>query len=174
MRILGPLVWLTTLPVTATLPSASASAVTSVPSTTSSAGKLTSVPGSPSSFSTWTTSPTATLYCLPPVLTIAYIGTEVSCYSTITGVTRAPLTDESKIRAAEPGSRMTEPTGMAGRLPGYGAVCTEVKPGSTPHCPVDPAGGPAGRDAARRRVGRGGLATATAGGGLTACWGIAW
>src|ERR1700754_1922137 len=131
MRILGPLVWLTTLPVTDTLPNASASAVTSVPSTTSSAGKLTSVPGSPSSFSTWTTSPTATLYCLPPVLTIAYIGTEVSCYSTMTGShARAPLTHESAIRPAEPGSRMTEPTGMAGHLPGYGAVLIEVKPGS--------------------------------------------
>src|SRR5882757_6061204 len=95
MRILGPLVCSTTLPVTDTLLSASASAVTAAPSTTSSAGKLTSVPGSPSSFSTWTTSPTATLYCFPPVLTIAYIGTEVSCYSTMTGATRAPLTDES-------------------------------------------------------------------------------
>src|SRR5882757_10026647 len=156
MRILGPLVCSTTLPVTDTLLSASASAVTSAPSTTSSAGKLTSVPGSPSIFSTWTTSPTATLYCFPPVLTIAYIGTEVSCYSTMTGATRAPLTDESLIRTAEPGSRMTEPTGMAGRSPGQTGVYS-------PRWSASAAGGPAGRDAARRRVGRGGLATATAG-----------
>src|SRR2546430_5346680 len=73
MRIFGPLVWSTTLPVTETLASAAASVVSSVPSTTSSAGKVSSVPGSPSSFSTSTTSPTATLYCLPPVFTIAYI-----------------------------------------------------------------------------------------------------
>src|SRR4029079_6637423 len=36
-------------------------------------GSDTEAPGSESSFSTLTTSPTATLYCLPPVLTIAYV-----------------------------------------------------------------------------------------------------
>src|SRR2546423_10580500 len=79
MRILGPLVCSTTLPVTETFDNASASVVTSPPSTYNTAGKVCSVPGSPSSFSTSTTSPTATLYCLPPVLTIAYADTEVSC-----------------------------------------------------------------------------------------------
>src|SRR5256714_12689816 len=79
MRILGPLVCSTTLPVTETFDNASASVVTSPPSTYNTAGKVCSVPGSPSSFSTSTTSPTATLYCLPPVLTIAYADTGVSC-----------------------------------------------------------------------------------------------
>src|ERR687890_1659363 len=68
----GPLVWATTSPVTVTPASAFASLVTSVPSTTSRAGRLTLAPASPASFSTSTTSPTATLYCLPPVLTMAY------------------------------------------------------------------------------------------------------
>src|ERR1700741_3974776 len=83
MRILGPLVCSTTSPSTDTLASLAASVVTSSPSTTSSAGNESSAPGSPSSFSTSTMSPTATLYCLPPVLTIAYIGTELSCYSVL-------------------------------------------------------------------------------------------
>src|SRR3954470_16823902 len=72
MLILGPLVWATTSPVTVTPASALASLVTSAPSTTRSAGRLTLAPASPVSFSTSTTSPTATLYCLPPVLTMAY------------------------------------------------------------------------------------------------------
>src|ERR1700741_3671990 len=83
MRILGPLVCSTTSPSTDTLASLAASVVTSSPSTTSSAGNESSTPGSPPSFSTSTMSPTATLYCLPPVLTIAYIGTELSCYSVL-------------------------------------------------------------------------------------------
>src|SRR5829696_962998 len=73
MRIFGPLVCATTSPVTATRASASASVVTSSPSTSRSAGRSTRSPGSPTIFSTSTTSPTATLYCLPPVLTMAYI-----------------------------------------------------------------------------------------------------
>src|SRR3954469_9171312 len=72
MLSFGPLVWATTSPVTVTPASALASLVTSVPSTTSSAGRLMLAPASPVSFSTSTTSPTATLYCLPPVLTMAY------------------------------------------------------------------------------------------------------
>src|SRR5262245_31979961 len=73
MRILGPLVCSSTSPVTATLASAAASLVTLAPSTTRATGSVTFEPGSESSFSTLTTSPTATLYCLPPVLTIAYV-----------------------------------------------------------------------------------------------------
>src|SRR2546421_6519984 len=73
MRILGPLVCSSTSPVTATFSSALASEVTSAPSTTRATGNETFAPGSESSFSTLTTSPTATLYCLPPVLTIAYV-----------------------------------------------------------------------------------------------------
>src|SRR5919112_5905956 len=72
MLSFGPLVWATTSPVTVTPASALASLVTSVPSTTRSAGRLTLAPASPATFSTSTTSPTATLYCLPPVLTMAY------------------------------------------------------------------------------------------------------
>src|SRR2546421_6454917 len=74
MRIFGPLVCATTSPVTATLASFSASVTRSGPSTTSTADSDTASPGAPTSFSTSITSPSATLYCLPPVLTIAYIG----------------------------------------------------------------------------------------------------
>src|ERR1041384_2172475 len=84
MRIFGPFVWPTTLPSTDTLASLARSVVTSAAATRS-AGNESSAPGSPASFSTSTMSPTATLYCLPPVLTIAYIGTELSCYSMVTG-----------------------------------------------------------------------------------------
>src|SRR6266568_5411456 len=74
IRSLGPLVCATTSPVTATFASAAASVSTSAPSTTSTADSDTASPGAPTSFSTSITSPSATLYCLPPVLTIAYIG----------------------------------------------------------------------------------------------------
>src|SRR5581483_10185478 len=73
MRILGPLTCSSTSPVTATFDSLAASVVTSEPSTTSATGRDTFAPGSASSFSTFTMSPVATLYCLPPVLTIAYV-----------------------------------------------------------------------------------------------------
>src|SRR5262245_42025935 len=73
MRILGPLVCSSTSPVTATFSRSFASEVTFAPSTTRATGSETLAPGSESSFSTLTTSPTATLYCLPPVLTIAYV-----------------------------------------------------------------------------------------------------
>src|SRR6476661_355537 len=73
MRILGPLVCSSTSPVTATFSRSLASVVTFAPSTTRATGSETFEPGSESSFSTLTTSPTATLYCLPPVLTIAYV-----------------------------------------------------------------------------------------------------
>src|SRR3954469_22672248 len=105
MRIFGPLVCPTTLPTTDTLASLAASVVTSSPSTTSSAGNESSAPGSPSSFSTSTMSPTATLYCLPPVLTIAYIGTELSCYSVLEteGYARLtrPRTSRPTVRRAD-------------------------------------------------------------------------
>src|ERR1700754_5237019 len=73
MRILGPLVCSSTSPVTATFARSFASVVTVAPSTTRATGSDTEAPASSSSFSTLTTSPTATLYCLPPVLTIAYV-----------------------------------------------------------------------------------------------------
>src|SRR5204862_4481741 len=74
IRIFGPLVWATTSPVTATLASTAASVTRSSPSTRSTAESDTASPGEATSFSTSITSPSATLYCLPPVLTIAYIG----------------------------------------------------------------------------------------------------
>src|ERR1700743_3801480 len=73
MRILGPLVWATPSAVTATLARALASVVTALPSTSRTAGSETSAPAAASSFSTSITSPSATLYCFPPVLMMAYI-----------------------------------------------------------------------------------------------------
>src|SRR3712207_4062078 len=73
MRILGPLVCSTTVADTVADARASAALVRSSPSTSSTGTSETSSPGAPSSFSTVTTSSTATLYCLPPVLTIAYM-----------------------------------------------------------------------------------------------------
>src|SRR3954453_19903043 len=72
MLIFGPLVAATISAETFTPASALASVVTSEPSTTSRAGNVTVAPAAPSSFSISTVSPTATLYCLPPVLTMAY------------------------------------------------------------------------------------------------------
>src|SRR5919112_2777906 len=73
MRIFGPLVCSTTVADTVAEASASAAVVRSSPSASSSGTSEISSPGAPSTFSTVTTSSTATLYCLPPVLTIAYM-----------------------------------------------------------------------------------------------------
>src|SRR5690606_30181294 len=73
IRIFGPLVCSTISPETVTLARASASEVTAEPSATRIGDSDTEVPASPSIFSTLTWSPSATLYCLPPVLTIAYM-----------------------------------------------------------------------------------------------------
>src|SRR3954469_8948208 len=73
MRIFGPLVCSTTFADTVAAASASAPVVRSLPSTSSRGTSEISSPGSPTIFSTVTTSSTATLYCLPPVLTIAYM-----------------------------------------------------------------------------------------------------
>src|SRR5664279_548275 len=81
MTILGPLVWASTSPATVTVASAPTSVVIVEPSTSRTAGRVTAAPGSPSSFSISMTSPSATLYCLPPVLTIAYIVDAPSCLS---------------------------------------------------------------------------------------------
>src|SRR5689334_11810387 len=126
MRIFGPLVCSTSLPVTENFSRAAASAVTLVPSTTSSAWREISVPGSPSSFSTSTMSPTATLYCLPPVLTIAYIRTEVSCYSMVTG--HAPTQLGNSPAGAHDRTRR-----MAGRQLGYGSGYSASKLGCPDH-----------------------------------------
>src|SRR5690349_11181416 len=92
MRILGPLVWATTSPVTATLASFAASVTRLSPSTSSTADSDTASPGAPASFSTSMTSPSATRYCLPPVLTIAYIGGGLLAYvvGTAAGLTIKP------------------------------------------------------------------------------------
>src|SRR3954465_11608383 len=73
MRHLGPVVCSAPEAGTDALASAPTSVVSLSPSTSSTAGRLISAPGSPSIFSTVSTSSTATLYCLPPVLTIPYI-----------------------------------------------------------------------------------------------------
>src|SRR5689334_11047721 len=73
MRIFGPLVCSTTVAATVAAARASAAVVRSSPSTSSTGTSEISSPGSPTIFSTVSTSSTATLYCLPPVLTIAYI-----------------------------------------------------------------------------------------------------
>src|SRR5688500_9444440 len=129
MRIFGPLVCSTSLPVTENFARAAASAVTSVPSTTSSVWREISVPGSPSSFSTSTMSPTATLYCLPPVLTIAYIRTEVSCYSMVTG--HAPSRLGNSPEGAHDRTRW-----ITGRPQGYGSGYGRSKPGCPDHVPA--------------------------------------
>src|SRR5690625_7752611 len=56
-----------------TLDRSSALDLTSAPSTSRTGVRATDEPGSPSIFSILTRSPSATLYCFPPVLTIAYI-----------------------------------------------------------------------------------------------------
>src|SRR3954467_696708 len=73
MRIFGPLVCSTRVAVTEAAASAVASVVTASPSTRRTTGRVSVAPGSPLIFSTVSTSPSATLYCFPPVLTIAYI-----------------------------------------------------------------------------------------------------
>src|SRR3954447_21784030 len=84
-----------------------------------------SVPGSPSSFSTSTTSPTATLYCLPPVLTIAYADTEVSCITRqwVGACTIGPP------RGGGP-ALAQRPTLVAGRTTGYVGCPGALPPGS--------------------------------------------
>src|SRR3954467_6410765 len=97
MRIFGPLVCSSTSPVTATFSRSLASVVTFAPSTTRATGSETLAPASTSSFSTLTTSPTATLYCLPPVLTIAYVAI---CPSSSLGARH--LSVRSRVLGAEP------------------------------------------------------------------------
>src|SRR5687768_7453037 len=109
MLIFGPLVWATTSPETLTLASASASEVTAEPSTTSRAGSATLSPGPPETFSTSTTSPTATLYCLPPVLTMAYTeGSYLSSGAARVGAAEGRVEDATGSRLPDgPGGRRT-------------------------------------------------------------------
>src|SRR5438552_15343932 len=79
MRIFRALIGPTTSAVTETPASACAPVVTLVPSTTRTAGRVTVSPSAPGSFSTSTTSPTATLCCLPPLRTIAYTAELTLC-----------------------------------------------------------------------------------------------
>src|SRR6476469_10175501 len=131
MRILGPLVCATTSAVTLTLASASASCVTVSPSTRRIGDRATSAPAAASSFSTSITSPSATLYCLPPVLTMAYIGE--SLLPTVLQRKDSPPT-------GRPSSRLRD-----GRY---------LRQNAYPPDDAVPVGGPAGREAARRRRGR--------------------
>src|SRR3954447_13914094 len=131
MRIFGPLVCSTTFADTVAAASASAPVVRSSPSTNSNGTSETTSPGSPSIFSTVTTSSTATLYCLPPVLTIAYIDALLLARGTRdrTGTSVALQVP----RQPTDGARRRYPRVRKG----YGVVQT----GSPPLSP--PAGGPA-------------------------------
>src|SRR5262245_7711232 len=123
-------------------------------STTSSAGNVSSAPGSPSSFSISTMSPTATLYCLPPVLTIAYIGRN----SPATRLLRKTFGRRGdRVGSHRARARVGPPT----RRADHQDTC---RPGwrsnrGQPSCRTE-TGGPAGRDAARRGCRRGGVAGA--------------
>src|SRR5690606_14598683 len=86
------------------------------------AGKLNSLPGSPSSFSTSTTSPTATLYCLPPVLTIAYADTDAPGCSMVNGA--------CVLNRAVRGRHRRQPALAAGRCIGYVVLLDGRAPGS--------------------------------------------
>src|SRR6478672_534303 len=174
MTIFGPLVCATTSPDTVTSASASAAEVTDGPSTSSTAGRVTAAPGSPAIFSTSMTSPSATLYCLPPVLTIAYIRRAflphvVPCRvrprerrpdSGLTfgssllgrgnqGSTKhaaAQRADRPAYAARSAGANREQPgrAGLRGVQDCAGTVTTAAPP------PSVPAEGPAGREAARR------------------------
>src|SRR5882757_2059236 len=105
MRIFGPLVCSRISPVTATFASSLASVVTLAPSTTSATGSETDAPASSSSFSTFTMSPTATLYCLPPVLTIAYVGLSAAIVYYLCFTVRARASRGCVRRSGGAGSR---------------------------------------------------------------------
>src|SRR4051812_50104170 len=127
MRIFGPLVCSTTFADTVAAASASAPVVRSSPSTNSNGTSETTSPGSPTIFSTVTTSSTATLYCLPPVLTIAYIDALLQSSG-----------DVVRSRRGWPGRHGLVPQlpgqiiGARRRTPGYGTDFTRVKPGRPP------------------------------------------
>src|SRR5690349_18000701 len=72
-RILGPLASPTTRAATVAPPSWPGPARTESPSTSRTGVKLTSAPDAPTR-STFNFSPSATLYCFPPVFMTAYIG----------------------------------------------------------------------------------------------------
>src|SRR5690348_1391881 len=137
MRIFGPLVCSTTLAETVADARASAAVVRSSPSTRSTGTSEMTSPGLPTTFSTVTTSSTATLYCLPPVLTIAYMDALLQSSG---DVVRGPV--------GRPGVT------ASGRSTGRGAGLQGTEPISEGSNRVSPARGAVGRglpDGAVRR-----------------------
>src|SRR3954454_13759928 len=137
MRIFGPLVCSTTLAETVADARASAAVVRSSPSTRSTGTSEMTSPGLPTIFSTVTTSSTATLYCLPPVLTIAYMDALLQSSG-----------DVVRSRRGWPGRHGLVPQlpgqiiGARRRTPGYGTDFTRVTTGRLP--PLRPGGRQAG------------------------------
>ncbi len=119
-------------------------------------------PGASPSFSTSTTSPTATLYCLPPVLTMAYTGeftpgTAAGWYRILRvelvtcGARGRALEGSDRARRGRDHTTLPAPTAGCGppcRAP-YGPACGAGSRADA--CDRRQAGGPAGRLAARRR-----------------------
>src|SRR5699024_9362379 len=117
--------------------------------TTSATGSETDAPGSDSSFSTLTTSPTATLYCLPPVLTIAYVAI-VGVYLYFSSTSRVPLAAHA-IGTCAGGGGSVRRAGLDPPGDNWSRVLDQRRRGQTGLAQL---GGPAGRAAARRRRGR--------------------
>ena len=112
MRIFGPLVWATTSAVTATGRARRPACVTVC--AVDEQDRRAARPrrrAATSSFSTSITSPSATLYCLPPVLTMAYIAG--STPSSLCSISRAGGDDRSRGPDARAAHR------AAGRRPDY-------------------------------------------------------
>src|SRR5512144_2456176 len=153
MRIFGPFACPTTSAFTVTDPSASYVAVTASPSTSRSAGRVTRDPGSSPSELTVTTSPTATLYCLPPLRTIAYTRGLLSwsCSGRASPRTRGNgHVARAEGPAYEPASGWVKPPGRAGH-PSSGGAATVASLAGSSLAGSSLAGFPEPRDARGRR-----------------------
>src|SRR6185312_6146069 len=153
MRIFGPLVCSTTVADTVADARASAALVRSSPSTRSTGTSEISSPGLPTIFSTVTTSSTATLYCLPPVLTIAYMDALLQSSGDVVRVPWVGPMSRPRAVAPQPiGRSAAQDSRVRNRFregqTGSPPVCVPVSADTS--APASAAGGPAGRDAARR------------------------
>src|SRR3954464_11856124 len=130
MRIFGPLVCSTTLAETVADARASAAVVRSPPSTRSTGTSEMTSPGLPTTFSTVTTSSTATLYCLPPVLTIAYMDALLQSSG---DVVRGPVgrPDVTASCRSAPADRAQRGAGLQGTEP-FSRGSNRVAPGLRP------------------------------------------
>src|SRR4051794_17996108 len=162
MWIFGPLPCSTISPVTVTPARACASVVTVSPSISSRAGRVIVSPASPVRRLTVKVSPTPTLCCVPPALTTAYTtdsSIQYLCPARTTGT--GPSAGRVAGRRGPPGggrrSAATRPAYPSPRVlvergPRAESAREPARDGGTGVLPQ--AGGPAGRDAARRRRGR--------------------